>query len=438
MSTLPELPALAVRGLGLFLPFGVLVALCLWRAPRHRETAAMIVASAWALCTLVPLNLYATHVGWWTFHAEGALWLGLPVDLVLAWALLWGAVPALLLRLLPVPLVTVLLVWLDVVLMPLAAPVVALGEWWLLGEMAGVTLCLIPALLLAFWTRRGLLPHTRMWAQALSAGVLMVALPVLVLATDPTTGIRIAPPGATESSILGQFLALAALPGLAAAREFAAVGRGTPLPYDPPDRLVTSGPYAYVRNPMQLAMVLVYLVLGLLHPALMVGALVGLVYGAGFAAWHEDGRLRERFGADWVAYRAGVRPWLPRWRPWPGRGEGTLYVAMDCGSCRGVGRWVAARAPTALRLRAAADHPEVLYRLTYESADGIRRSGVWALARAMEHLHLGWALTGWALSLPGPGHLVQLCADAFGAGPRASRQASVPVAHQREAPAAGR
>ncbi|WP_431872937.1 methyltransferase family protein [Nocardiopsis eucommiae] len=420
----PELPALVVRGVGLLLPVLAVAALCLWRAPRRREVAAMIVASGWALLTLLPLNLIAQWEGWWSFHARGAVWQGVPVDLLLAWVLLWGALPALMLRFLPVPLVTAVLVWLDLLLMPLAEPVVVLGPLWLLGEFLGATLCLIPALLLAYWTRRGQLVHARMWAQAVLALGLMVLLPVYVLATVPT-GFTWRWSASPEALTAGaQLLALVCLPGLAAAREFATVGGGTPLPHDPPARLVTSGPYAYVRNPMQLTVTLLYLVLGLLHPPLLVGVPVALAYGAGFASWHEGAQLRASFGESWDAYRAGVRAWLPRWRPWPGRSGGTLYVAADCDPCRGVGAWLAARGPTALTLRPAAEHPEVLYRLTYENAEGVRWSGVAALARAMEHLHLGWAMTGWALSLPVLRHFAQLCGDAFGAGPRPSKSAT--------------
>ncbi|WP_444962438.1 methyltransferase family protein [Nocardiopsis sp. M1B1] len=411
----PELPAALVRGVGLFAPLFLLAGLCLWRAPRPREVAAMLVAGAWALFTLVPLNLYALRAGWWSFHAEGAVWLGMPVDLLLAWAVLWGALPALLLRLLPVPLLSGLLVWVDVIIMPLAEPVVVLGPLWLLGEFVGSALCLIPALMLAYWTRTGQLVHARMWAQALLAFGAMVVLPLAALDALPGPG---------TAFVAAQVLAPVCLPGLAAAREFARVGGGTPLPFDPPSRLVTSGPYAYLRNPMQATVAGVYLVLAPVtgDPRLLLGALAAFAYGAGFAAWHEGGQLRAAFGGDWEAYRAGVRAWLPRWRPWPGRAPGTLYVAADCAMCRGLGGWLAARAPVALEPRPAAEHPEVLYRLTYENPEGLRWSGVSALARALEHLHLGWALAGWVLDLPGVRHFAQLCADAFGAGPRPSRE----------------
>ena len=426
-----ESSAVVVRGAGLFVPLLLTVAVCLWRPPRRSEVAAMIVAGTWALSTLVPLNLYAVRVGWWSFHAEGAVWLGMPVDLLLAWAVLWGPLPALMLRFLPVPLIACLLVWVDTIVMPLAEPVVVLGPLWSLGEFVGSAVCLIPALLLAYWTRVGRFVHARVWTQALLAFGLMIVL--------PTAALDSLPQGLGPLSIAAQVLAPALLPGLAAAREFARVGRGTPLPFDPPSRLVTSGPYAYLRNPMQTTLVAVYLLLPLLtgNPWLLVGALVSFVYGVGFAGWHEAGRLRETFGRDWEVYRSGVRSWLPRWRPWPGRTPGLLHVAADCGMCRGLGRWLAARSPVALELRPAAEHPEVLYRLTYQTPDGSRWSGVSALARALEHLHLGWALTGWALDLPGVRHFAQLCADAFGAGPRPSREAEGTTAASGAAPSSG-
>ena len=63
-------------------------------------------------------------------------------------------------------------------------------------------------------------------------------------------------------------------------------------------------------------------------------------------------------------------------------------------------------------------------RITYEPADGSRAAtGVEAVARALEHIHLGWALLGFLLRLPIICQLAQLLADASGAEPRRIRPA---------------
>jgi protein-S-isoprenylcysteine O-methyltransferase Ste14 len=100
--------------------------------------------------------------------------------------------------------------------------------------------------------------------------------------------------------------------------EFAARGRGTPMPLDPPRRLVIAGPYRYVRNPMYVAGLLL-----LLGQAVFYGAPSLVWYAAAFAvATHlfvvayEEPALRRQFGAEYDAYRAAVRRWLPRLRPY--------------------------------------------------------------------------------------------------------------------------
>jgi hypothetical protein len=94
-----------------------------------------------------------------------------------------------------------------------------------------------------------------------------------------------------------------------------------------------------------------------------------------------------------------------------------------------VALWFARRSPVLLEIRPAAEHPDVLYRVTYEvpgpaGTPRVRAQGVAAVARGLGHVHLGWALAGWALDLPGVRHFAQLGADAFGAGPRPSRTAA--------------
>lgn len=435
-SPLDPATVVVVRGVAVGAPLLAVVVLCAWRAPGPRAVGAAITSTAWVAALLLPLNAVAPVLGWWTFHATGAVWLGVPVDLWLGWSLLWGAVPALAAGALrgrsartrrgdglgPVVALGAGLVWLDLALMPLGEPVVVLGDTWLVGEALCAGAALVPSLLLTRWTLRGSHVTLRAWAQALWAGGLLLAVPVLALSPEPRW------PAAMVSLGL-QLTAVVCLPGLAAMRELADVGRGTPLPYDPPSRLVTSGPYAYLRNPMQTTVAAAYagLALTLGEPALLLGTFVAVVYSAGLGEWHEGAQLRHAFGARYLTYRGSVRPWLPRWTPAATIPAATLWVAADCAPCTGVGYWFESRSPVRLRIRPAAEHPEILYRITYE-APGARAQGIAAIARALGHVHLGWALAGWALDLPGVRHFAQLGGDAFGGQPRPSRG---PVAGQK-------
>lgn len=93
--------------------------------------------------------------------------------------------------------------------------------------------------------------------------------------------------------------------------------------------------------------------------------------------------------------------------------------------CHQVRRWFERRGARQLTIVPAESHPSGrLTRITYESPDGtLASSGVGAVARALEHIHLGWAQLGFFLRLPIVAPLAQLLADASGADPR-----SIPTA----------
>ncbi len=125
------------------------------------------------------------------------------------------------------------------------------------------------------------------------------------------------------------------------------------------------------------------------------------------------------FGEAWTIYCRSVPEWLPRFRPWyrPDHPPARLFVAAGCGMCRGVAEWFGRREARNLAIVAAETHPSgTLRRITYEPGDGSRpASGVEAMARALEHIHLGWAFLGFLLRLPVVGGMAQLLADASGA-----------------------
>jgi len=98
---------------------------------------------------------------------------------------------------------------------------------------------------------------------------------------------------------------------------FARLGRGTPVPLAPPERLVVSGLYRYSRNPIYIAYLAILLGYFLLWKAV---ALLGytLVAFAGIQVlivFREEPVLRERFGADYREYTRTV----PRWFRFPFR-----------------------------------------------------------------------------------------------------------------------
>lgn len=433
-----------VRTGGLLLPVLVFWGLWAWRRPDARARAAAMLAFCWHVPALLLVHEVALRAGWWGFEAaDGGLFRGLPVDLWIGWATLWGALPALALARTPLVAVAGLALLVDLALMPLCAPVVRLGPGWLLGEAVAVAVALVPGQLLARWTLddRRLLARATLQAIGFGGLTIVVALCAVELVRGDWSGVR-ALPG--WWLVVAAQLVLAPLGlGVSAAQEFARRGGGTPFPLDPPRRLVTSGAYAYVANPMQVSVLLAFVVAAaaLREPWVAAAGVVVVAFGAGVAGWSEDRDLAARFGPPWRAYRANVRRWLPRWRPFhpaaaqavipalAGARPAVLYVAEGCAPCRGLRAFLERRGPVGLVLVAAEDHPERdLERLTYDPGDGApEESGVHALGRALEHLHLGWATLGLALRLPVTSALAQVLADACGGGPRRVERRAPPA-----------
>lgn len=99
---------------------------------------------------------------------------------------------------------------------------------------------------------------------------------------------------------------------------FALQGMGTPAPIAPPQHLVVTGLYRYVRNPMYVAVLWVILGQGLLLGNVSVLE-HGVAVGIGFHLWvpgYEEPALRRSFGGEYRKYCANVRRWIPRVRPW--------------------------------------------------------------------------------------------------------------------------
>ena len=411
-----------IRVAALYLPIAAAIGCWVRRPPSRRAIGGVVLAIAWNVATLVPLQIVAARLGWWHFAPEAGGRLTIPVELIVGWAVTWGALPVLFAPRPRLAAIVIIAAATDVALMPLLQPVLVLGDRWLIGEATALALCLMPGTLLGWWMtddrRLGCRAILQVITFSLLAGVLLPA----VIVTSTSSGMPRLYFG--PSYLLLQLTGLFALPGISAVQEFVERGDGTPIPMDPPKRLVTSGMYAYVANPMQLSMTLCLAMIGaMLHswPVALAG-LMAVVYSEGIARWDEDADLVARAGGQWAAYRHAVARWRPRWKPWyaADAAPARLYVQHDCGECTELGRWLGTRRPVGLEIVAAQSHPGApLRRITYEPMDGTGEvQGVAAVARALEHLSFGWALMGMLARLPLLVVLLQLLADASGGEPR--------------------
>jgi protein-S-isoprenylcysteine O-methyltransferase Ste14 len=92
---------------------------------------------------------------------------------------------------------------------------------------------------------------------------------------------------------------------------------GTPMPFKPPTKLVTTGIYAHVRNPMVIAGILIGEGLGFLFGSLSliiifipILTLLGFLYLKAV----EERELELRFGKEYLEYKKRVPMLIPKFR----------------------------------------------------------------------------------------------------------------------------
>lgn len=127
------------------------------------------------------------------------------------------------------------------------------------------------------------------------------------------------PEGMGWVRVLGALFMAAGVPALLDSFvRFALQGLGTPAPIFPTRRLVVSGLYRYVRNPMYVAATTTIFGEGLFFADVRV-----LAYG--ICAWavshlfiltYEEPTLQRTYGPEYQEFCANVNRWVPRLRPW--------------------------------------------------------------------------------------------------------------------------
>jgi protein-S-isoprenylcysteine O-methyltransferase Ste14 len=84
------------------------------------------------------------------------------------------------------------------------------------------------------------------------------------------------------------------------------VGKGTPVPFASPTKLVTSGPFRYTRNPIKLGAILFYFGVGCIYDSFVAGLamlVTGAMLGTVYHKCVEQKELVIRFGDEYERYR---------------------------------------------------------------------------------------------------------------------------------------
>ncbi|MPZ95029.1 MAG: isoprenylcysteine carboxylmethyltransferase family protein [Propionibacteriales bacterium] len=416
-----DLSADVARNLTLGLP--VVLAAAVWRLrstgpgidPRRMSAAFLGFLLAWTGV----LAVQQVAGAWWTFGSAPTTFLGMPLETSIGWALVWGALPALIGGRWPIWLLG--FAWVDRLTMPALPDLVTLHERWWVGELVLLGVVALPALLLSEHTRRRTHLHLRTTLQLAAFGGLVIwLLPTLAFSRGDGSWATLLGHGLVVRSLLLMAAVAVAVPAIAAVAELTRVGRGTPFPWDPPERLVTTGPYAYLANPMQLggSLLLALVGVGAGSWTTVAGAGIAVVFSVAVAERHEREVLAVRW-PEWAAYRSQVRAWLPRWRPYVAE-PATLWVSATCDLCSTAGDSLKRLGPRGLVFRPAEDAGVALIRMRWTGSGYVDR-GVAAYARALEHANLATAWVGWLVRLPILSTFVQVVADASGAGPRTAR-----------------
>jgi len=98
--------------------------------------------------------------------------------------------------------------------------------------------------------------------------------------------------------------------------DFTFTGHGTPVPIDPPKELVVTGFYRYVRNPIYMGALSIFLgyFLWFGYWALLMYAVFSFIGVHAFVILYEEPTLKKKFGAAYEEYLKRVPRWIPKFK----------------------------------------------------------------------------------------------------------------------------
>ena len=390
-----------------------LLFLIMRKKQNKEENWAIFYSTLWVFLSLLGVNWICVELGFWRFTDETPALM--PYDLLFIWVILWGIIPTLLVKGKQLFIMALVLFLIDLAYMPYLDEygILELNKGWIIGEVLMIVFVFMPAYLWSGWSLSKTHTQLRSLLQVFCMGfIYCIGIPLITLSYFPVE------PNWTKwySPYIFQLGFIIVLPALVAVIDLFEKGRGTPFPYDMTSKLVRTGVYAYIRNPIQWSLTLLFLPLavGFSSPVLLIGIIVSLAYTFGVSNPQEHDDMEARYGEEWTYYKGAVPAWRFMWKP-VAIPRGIIYFQQGCGPCSQVRTWFEKRNPIELEFRAAEDFDgDTMLQVTYYDHRGLPSTSVKAIASALEHINLAWASLAWFIRLPGIGHLLQLIVDSMG------------------------
>jgi len=361
----------------------------------NRKLVGALFAFLYGLGTIFITHQIAIKFGWWTYGGDALMLMGLPVDVWLGGALLFGPVLSLAFpKVGPIYLVLPIIIGLHGTVFLSLEPLVYGGKGWLFGTIFVFLIAHIPAIYLSRWTACDRLLPQRAALLAFGFGFLAFVVQPSIVMTAMGGAWNLTNIAAARLLIGLPVLGVCMIIGLSAVQMFVVHGEGTPIPLDNTKRLVRTGIYAYLINPMQLCSALSWIVIGFILSNVWVAlsALMAWVFVAGMVRWHHRHDLLVRFPEGWPQYRANVSEWRPRWRPWIAE-PASLLVNKD--NERHVRLLNFLQKNGAIGLIYTNHHVNIL--IYQEPHEDRKFTGVSALAKVINHINFFWCIVAAAM-----------------------------------------
>ena len=144
----------------------------------------------------------------------------------------------------------------------------------------------------------------------IEAGLFALYIPLGLLRTGPRIETGVTSLLAIPLWLIGSLIVLRCF------WDFTFKGRGTPVPIDPPKELVVTGFYRYVRNPIYVGVLLIFLghFLWFGYWALLIYTVFAFIGVHFFVVLYEEPTLKRKFGAVYEDYLKRIPRWIPKFR----------------------------------------------------------------------------------------------------------------------------